>query len=145
MQERAAAPAPETVKRQSSIFFPTISKAFSKAAPEMMAVPCWSSCMMGILSSFLSLSSISKHSGDLISSRFTPPKVGSRILTVLMSSSGSSVFNSISKTSISAKILNKTALPSMTGFEASAPIFPKPKTAVPFEITATKLPFAVYL
>jgi hypothetical protein len=37
------------------------------------------------------------------------------------------------------------ALPSITGFEASGPISPSPKTAVPFVITATKLPLAVYL
>jgi hypothetical protein len=47
---------------------------------------------------------------------------------------------SISKTSISAKILNNNALPSITGFEASGPISQSPKTAVPFVITATKLP-----
>ena len=33
----------------------------------------------------------------------------------------------------------------MTGLEASGPISPSPKTAVPFEITATKLPLLVYL
>ena len=44
-----------------------------------------------------------------------------------------------------AKILNNNALPSITGFEASGPISPRPKTAVPFVITATKFPFEVYL
>ena len=48
---------------------------------------------------------------------------------------------SISNTSISAKILNNKPFPSITGFEASGPISPKPKTAVPFDITATKFPF----
>ena len=52
---------------------------------------------------------------------------------------------SISKQSKSAKILNKRPLPSITGLEANAPISPSPKTAVPFEITATRLAFAVYL
>ena len=52
---------------------------------------------------------------------------------------------SISKTSISAKILNSKPFPSITGFEASGPISPNPKTAVPLEITATKLPLDVYL
>ena len=33
----------------------------------------------------------------------------------------------------------------MTGLEASGPISPSPNTAVPFVITATKLPLAVYL
>ena len=44
---------------------------------------------------------------------------------------------------MSANLLNKTALPSMTGFEASAPKFPNPKTAVPLEIIATIFPLAV--
>ena len=52
---------------------------------------------------------------------------------------------SISKTSIPAKILNKSPLPSITGFDASGPISPNPSTAVPFEITATKLDLFVYL
>ncbi|CAI8183502.1 MAG: Uncharacterised protein [Crocinitomicaceae bacterium] len=52
---------------------------------------------------------------------------------------------SISNTSISANILKSNPFPSITGFEASAPISPSPKTAVPLEITATKFPFAVYL
>ncbi len=66
-------------------------------------------------------------------------------LTVSTNLSTSVVSTSISKTSISAKILKRRPLPSITGFEANGPIFPNPKTAVPFEITATKLPFAVYL
>ena len=41
------------------------------------------------------------------------------------------------------KFLNNTPFPSITGFDASAPIFPRPNTAVPFEITATKLARAV--
>ena len=52
---------------------------------------------------------------------------------------------SMSKTSMSANILNNNAFPSITGFEASGPISPKPKTAVPLVITATKFPLAVYL
>ena len=40
--------------------------------------------------------------------------------------------------------MNKSPFPSITGFDAKAPIFPKPKTAVPFEITATKFPLDVY-
>jgi hypothetical protein len=63
--------------------------------------------------------------------------------TVLMISSTSIESSSMSIESISAKRLNRTDLPSITGFEASAPKFPRPKMAVPFEITATKLPFDV--
>ena len=74
-----------------------------------------------------------------------PPNVGAIFLTVAINSSTFSVSTSISNTSISAKILNKSPLPSITGFEASGPIFPNPKTAVPLEITATKFPLEVYL
>ncbi len=42
-----------------------------------------------------------------------------------------------------ANCLNKIPLPSMTGFEAKGPMLPNPKTAVPFEITATRFPLAV--
>ena len=35
--------------------------------------------------------------------------------------------------------LKSAALPSITGFEASAPMLPRPRTAVPFEMTATRL------
>ena len=43
-----------------------------------------------------------------------------------------------------AKCLNKTAFPSITGFAAKGPTFPRPKTAEPSVITATKLPLIVY-
>ena len=45
--------------------------------------------------------------------------------------------------SISANLLNKTDLPSITGFDASAPKSPRPKIAVPLLITATKFPLLV--
>ena len=129
----------------SSIFLPANSTAFNKAADEIIAVPCWSSCITGIFNSSTKRLSISNDSGALISSRLIPPKVGAIFLTVSMNLSTSLVSTSISKTSISAKILNNKPFPSITGFEASGPISPKPKTAVPFDITATKFPFAVYL
>ena len=55
----------------------------------------------------------------------------------------SSVFTSMSIASTSAKRLNSTALPSITGFDASAPRLPRPRIAVPLEMTATRLPLAV--
>jgi hypothetical protein len=109
----------------------------------MIAVPCWSSWKTGIDISFFSRRSISKHSGALMSSRLMPPKVGSRLRTVRMISSGSCVASSMSKTSMPAKRLNRTPLPSITGLPASAPMSPRPSTAVPFETTATRLPRAV--
>ena len=58
----------------------------------------------------------------------------------------SSVFlESISRSieSISANLLNNTAFPSMTGFEAMAPKSPIPRIAEPLLITATKFPLLV--
>ena len=66
-------------------------------------------------------------------------------LTVSTNSSTFVLSTSISKTSISANALNNNPLPSITGLLARLPIFPKPKTAVPLLITATKFPLAVYL
>ena len=145
VQELAEAPAPLTIIFTSAISFPTISMALSKAAALIIAVPCWSSCITGMFISAFNRSSMIKQSGAEMSSKLMPPKVGSRILTVLINSSTSFVSNSKSKTSISAYILNKSPLPSITGFPAAGPISPKPKTAVPLEMTATKLPLAVYL
>ncbi len=60
-----------------------------------------------------------------------------------MNSSGSWVSSSMSKTSMSAKRLKQDALPSITGLPARAPMLPRPSTAVPLLITATRLPLAV--
>ena len=73
-----------------------------------------------------------------------PPKVGAIDFTTSTNLSTSEASTSISKTSISAKILNNNPFPSITGLDASGPISPKPRTAVPLVITATKLLFAVY-
>ena len=140
----AEAPAPQKTTLTLSIFLPTTSSAFRNAAAEMIAVPCWSSWNTGIFRRFLSASSISKHSGDLMSSRLMPPKVGAIRATVSMITAGSSESTSMSKTSMSAKRLKRTPLPSMTGLPASGPMLPRPSTAVPFEITATRLPLVVY-
>ena len=91
------------------------------------------------------LRSTTKQSGALMSSKLIPPKVGSSAAMISTNLSGSLSFTSISKTSMPANCLNSTALPSITGLLANAPIFPKPKTAVPFVITPTKFPRAVYL
>ena len=50
----AAAPAPEKTMRTSSIFLPATSRALSRAAPEMIAVPCWSSWKTGMFISAFS-------------------------------------------------------------------------------------------
>ena len=74
-----------------------------------------------------------------------PPNVGSNAFTICTNFSGSFSLISISKTSMSANILKSTPFPSITGLLASGPISPSPNTAVPFVITATKFPLAVYL
>ena len=138
-----AAPAPQNTTLISSIFFPTIASAFNNAAPEMMAVPCWSSWKTGILIDAFSSSSMRKHSGALMSSRLIPPNVGSSARTMRTISPGSMTSSSMSKTSMSANRLKRTAFPSITGLPANAPMLPSPKTAVPFETTATRFPLAV--
>jgi hypothetical protein len=139
----AAAPAPEMTTRTSSIFFPATSSAFTSAAAEMMAVPCWSSWKTGMFISCFRRSSISKQAGAAMSSRLMPPKVGSRSFTQRMNSSVSCVSISMSNTSMSANLLKRTPFPSMTGLPASAPMSPRPRTAVPLVTTATRLPLAV--
>ena len=80
-----------------------------------------------------------------MSSKLMPPNVGSSAAMMSTSLSGSCSLISMSNTSMPANFLNNTPLPSITGLLACAPMLPKPSTAVPLEITATKLPLAVYL
>ena len=80
-----------------------------------------------------------------MSSRLMPPTVGSSILQKSMISFGVGALMSRSNTSTSANALKSTPLPSITGFPASGPMLPSPRTAVPFDTTATRLPRAVYL
>ncbi len=127
------------------MFLPATSSAFFKPAAEMIAVPCWSSCITGMSSVFFRRSSIAKHSGALISSRLIPPKVGAIFSTASQNLSGSCSSTSMSKTSIPPYILNNKPLPSITGLPLIAPMLPNPKTAVPLLITATKFPLSVYL
>ena len=143
-QASAAAPAPEVTSLTSSRFLPCSTRPLRMAAAQTMAVPCWSSWKTGICIRSRSFFSITKHSGALMSSRLMPPKVGSSAATTSTKRSTSSASTSRSKTSMPANFLNRTALPSITGLEASAPILPRPSTAVPLEMTATRLPRAVY-
>ncbi|MDT4821802.1 hypothetical protein FQZ97_549890 [compost metagenome] len=145
MQEMAAAPAPRQTILASARVLPAISRALSMPAAVTMAVPCWSSWKTGMSHCSIRVRSISKHSGALMSSRLMPPKVMEMRLTVSMKACGLSASTSMSNTSIPAKRLNSTPLPSITGLEASGPRLPRPRIAVPSEITATRLPLPVYL
>ena len=91
----------------------------------------------------LSFCSIIKQSGAAISSRFIPPNVPPIFFIVSIIDCGLLLFISISMESISANLLNKTDLPSITGFDAKAPKITKPKIADPLLITATKFPLLV--
>jgi len=64
-----------------------------------------------------------------------------------MSTNFSLSYSAIHKSiaSILENFLKSTALPSITGLDASAPKFPSPNTAVPFEMTARLLCLFVYL
>ena len=88
-------------------------------------------------------SSMTKQSGAAISSKFIPPKLGAKFFIELIISFASLQSISRSIESISANLLNKTAFPYITGFEASAPKFPIPRIAEPLLITATRFPLAV--
>ena len=137
-QASAAAPAPEATIFASAIALPARTSALVTAAATMIAVPCWSSWKTGIFMRSRSARSTSKHSGALMSSRLMPPKVGSSAATTSISFCGSLASTSMSNTSMPANFLNRTALPSITGFEASGPMSPRPSTAVPLESTATR-------
>ena len=137
-QASAAAPAPEATILTLAMSLPAIARAFWTAAPTMIAVPCWSSWKTGMAMRSRSCASTSKHSGALMSSRLMPPKVGSSAATTSTRRSTFFSATSMSNTSIPANFLNRTALPSITGLEASGPMSPRPSTAVPFDTTATR-------
>ncbi len=139
----AEAPAPFTTTLILEIFFFVMWIELINAADVMIAVPCWSSWNIGISSIFFNSSSIIKHSGAAISSRLMPPKLTAKFFILLIISLGSLLSISKSIASISANLLNRTALPSITGFEAIAPKLPSPKIADPLLITATKFPLVV--
>ena len=65
--------------------------------------------------------------GGLYVFKVDASECGAMAFTVWINFSVSFSLISISKTSMSANILNKSAFPSITGFEASGPISPKPE------------------
>ena len=138
-----AAPPPVETTLTSSNALPATCSALVAAAPTTIAVPCWSSWKTGMFMRSRQIRSTVKQSGALMSSRLIAPNVGSNAQTMSASFSGSVSESSMSKQSMLANFLNRTALPSITGFEASAPMLPRPSTAVPFVTTATRLPRAV--
>ena len=142
-QAMPAAPPPVETTLIASNVRPVTRSALVAAAPTTIAVPCWSSWNTGMFIRSRHSFSTTKQSGALMSSRLIAPKVGSSAQTISASLTGSGSFTSMSKQSMLANFLNRTALPSITGLEASAPMSPRPSTAVPLVITATRLPRVV--
>ncbi len=139
-----AAPAPAITTFRPARSLPTRVAALSRAARTTTAVPCWSSCITGMSSSSISRASISKQRGAEMSSRFTAPKDGRSSFTVRTISSTSWVSSTMGIESRSAKVLNRAALPSITGRDAAGPMSPRPRTAEPSETTATSRPAQVW-
>ena len=88
-------------------------------------------------------SSISKHSGDLMSSSLIAPNVGAIDATVRMISSVSFDWMRIGTPLIPTSSENSAAFPSITGMPATAPMSPSPRMAVPLVTIATVLKMAV--
>ena len=61
------------------------------------------------------------------------------LYTVWTNSSTSLVLTHRGNASMPPKVLNRTHLPSITGIPASGPMSPRPSTAVPSVMTATRL------
>ncbi len=136
-----AAPAPLTTILTCSFFLRPVTRiAFISPAKTTTAVPCWSSCITGISNSFLSRSSISKHRGAEMSSRLMAANDGAIFLIVAIISSVSCVSSTIGIELSPANSFNNTDFPSMTGIDAFAPKFPRPKTADPSDMMATVFP-----
>ena len=138
-----AEPAPFTTTLQSSFFLPVTRRPLMIPAKTTIAVPCWSSWNTGISSISFNRSSISKQRGAEISSKLIPPKAGARFLIVVMISSVSCVSKQSGTAFTFPNSLKRTHFPSITGMAAYGPILPRPKTALPSEITATVFAFIV--
>ena len=80
-----------------------------------------------------------------MSSKLMPPKAGAMRTTVSMISSVSWVSRQMGNALTPPNSLKSTAFPSITGMAARGPMFPRPKTALPSETTATVLAFMVYV
>src|SRR3990172_7024102 len=122
---------------------PTYLLAFSSDARTTTAVPCWSSCITGMSSIPLRRSSISKHSGALMSSSLIAPNVRAIEATVRMIYSVSFDWMRMGMPLIPTSASKRAAFPSITGMPATAPMSPSPRMAVPLVTIATELGMTV--
>jgi hypothetical protein len=142
VQAIAAAPAP--LQTSLDVFDVAAGEvsALIRPAAAMIAVPCWSSWKTGMFSARAALLD-DEALGRLDVLEVDAAEARLEQLTQLMNSSGPRCRPRCRSTSMSAKRLNSTALPSITGLAASAPRLPRPRIAVPLVMTATRLPLAV--
>ena len=135
-----AAPSPICPTTQSARSRPARRMAFSAAASTTTAVQCWSSCSTGFVRRACSPDSISKQAGAAKSSSWIAPNPAAIAAMWSMQRPGSVSSSRIGTALTPTSVENSAALPSMTGRPASAPMLPRPSTAVPLVTTATELP-----
>ena len=144
MEVMPAAPAPrQTMRASESFLAPEVPARLTTRRRQSPRCHAGRRGIPGCRDAPPSASSITKHSGAAMSSRLMPPKVGAIAATVSMNASIVGALTSMSNTSMPAKCLNSTPLPSSTGLAASAPRLPSPRIAVPLLMTATRLPLLV--
>ena len=125
---------------------PAISTAFSSAAPEMIAVPCWSSWKTGIFMRppqfFLddeALGRLDVFQVDAAEGGLQQLAGADDFLGILGGQFDVEHVDIGEALEQHAPCLPSPACP------PSAPMLPSPSTAVPLVTTPTRLPFAVYL
>ena len=138
-----AAPPPVETMRISSMRLPMQRSALSTVAPTTMAVPCWSSCSTGIFirarSPLLDDEALGRLDVLQVDRAEGCSRHGDRIGQLLRVALADLDVEHVDV----GELFEQDRLPSMTGFAASGPMLPRPSTAVPLEITATRLPRAV--
>ena len=128
-QAMAAAPAPDVTILTSSIVLPASSRALSTAAADddrrAVLVVVEDRDVHALAQLLLDLEAVGRL--DVLEVDAAEGRLERRDDLDELLESGSST--SISKTSMPANFLNSTALPSITGLPASAPMLPRPSTA----------------
>ena len=123
----------------SPVRLPVTFTALRRAAATTMAVPCWSSWKTGMSQTSFKRRSTSKHRGAAMSSRLMPPKLLEIKAMVSTSLSTSWVSTHRGKASTPPNSLKRAHFPSITGIPAAGPMSPRPRTAEPSVMTATRL------
>ena len=138
-----APPAPVIAALIPSIFLPVIFNALRSAARTIEHEPCMSLNRYGTGSSPTLVprrtSSNSSDRGDAISSMANPPNVGASMRIMRASFAVLRSLVQIGKASMPARVLKRTAFPSITGRAARGPTSPYDRTDDPSVTMATAL------